>query len=830
MVRDIRFALRRLAATPLFTTFANLSLAVGVAITTAVYSVVDAVFLRGLGIHEPDRVAVIVTPDSGRLLTGTVSEPDFRDVQTAQTSFSHVAASATFVRRLALPSVTEMVIGESVSGSYFATLGVSASLGRTIQPSDDAGGGRVVMLSETLWRRRFASDPRMVGATVAISGEPFEIIGVAPASFSGPRGWLMGTQFWIPLGTESRLKESPRTAVTAAPRATSRDDRRLTVFGRLATDVTIAAASAEMQSIAARLDGFFPPRFGGKGVGATDRPWRAKTIAAISDDEDSAVRRFGMTLVALVGLVLVVACTNLGNLVLARGSTRLRELAVRSALGASRWQLVREQCVESVMLAAGGAFASYVMFELLRVVMDTEFSVAMPFGGRTTLAFHPALNVPALTIAVSSLLIALVVFGLEPAIQLTRTLDVRGALAGGSAAGPERGRRQRLLLRWQVAIAAGFFVIATMFVKYSIAEARHDSGIDLDRIGVAVLNFDTPEWNEPRARRTFDRVLDELRRDPSVEAASLSSGLPFGVPSTLRLFISPLEQTSAARMAPQVVTTIAATPSMFRTLGVEILRGRGFDDRDGPAAPRVVVLSEFTARRMFGTADVVGREMAVGQTRSTTATIVGVAADTDVGRIFAEPRPLAYVPMTQHYQPLITVVARASGSVTTAVGAMRDAIRRADPDVAVDTIGTGRSVLAGLFQVLRGLGMTAIGLGATTLLLAMAGLYGIQSHVIANRTREIGVRMSLGATAGQIKRMVLVDGYRPVLDGLIFGLSIGLVGRAIARAYLELDVAIVDPWMLVVTPIPLICAAFFACYLPARRAAAVDPNTALRRE
>src|SRR5438477_2389 len=724
MGRDIRLALRRLGATPLFTTFAILSLAVGVAITTAVYSIVDAVFLRGLGIHEPDRVAVIVTPYSGRLLTGTVSEPDFRDVQTAQTSFSHVAASATFVRRLALPSVTEMVIGESVSGSYFATLGVSAKLGRTIQPSDDAGGGRVVMLSDTLWRRRFASDPRIVGGTVAISGEPFEIIGVAPASFSGPRGWLVGTQFWIPLGTESRLKESPGTA---APRATARDDRRLTVFGRLATEVTIAAASAEMQTIAERLDESFPPRFRGKGVGATDRPWRAKTMAAISDDEDSAVRRFGMTLVALVGLVLVV-------------------------------------------------------------------------------------------------------FGLEPAIQLTRTLDVRGALAGGSAAGPQRSRRQRLLLRWQVAIAAGFFIIATMFVKYSIAEARHDSGIDLDRIGVAVLNFDTPEWNEPRARRIFDRVLDELRRHPSVEAASLSSGLPFGVPSALRLSISPLEQTGAARMDPQVVTTIAGAPSMFRTLGVEILRGRGFDDRDGPAAPRVVVLSEFTARQMFGTADVVGREMAVGQTRSPTATIVGVAADTDVGSIFADPRPLAYVPLTQHYQPLITVVARASGSVTNAVGAMREAIRRADPDVAIDTIGTGRSVLAGPFQVLRGLGMTAVGLGAITLLLAMAGLYGVQSHIIANRTRGIGVRMSLGGTAGQIKRMVLVDGYRPVLDGLIFGLSIGLVGRAIARAYLELDVAIVDPWMLVVTPIPLICAAFFACYLPARRAAAVDPNVALRSE
>jgi putative ABC transport system permease protein len=828
VANDIRLALRRLGATPLFTAFAILSLAAGVAITTAVYSIVDSVFMRGLGIREPDRVAVVVEPQSGRLLPGTVSEPDFRDLRASQTSFSHVAASATSVRRVAFPSVAQMVIGESVSGSYFATLGVRAALGRAIQPADDDGAVRVVMLSDSLWRRRFASDRRVVGTTVSISGEQFEVIGVAPASYNGPRGWLLGTQFWIPLGTESQLKEAPRPAWW---RGTPRDTRKLTVFGRLAPQATIAAASAELQTVAARLDRTFPPQYPGQGVAATDRPWRARTMADVAD-EDTGIRRFGMALVALVGLVLVVACTNLGNLVLARGTTRLRELAVRRALGASQWRLVREQCLESVMLAAGGAVASYVMFELLRVLMDAEIHMATPFGGRMTLEFHPVLNVPALTIAVSSLLVALVVFGLEPAIQLTRTIDVRGALAAGSAVGPPRRRRQQVLLRWQVAIAAGFFIIATMFVKYSIAEARHDSGIDLDRIAVAVLNLDSPEWNEPRARRMFDRVLGELRGHPSIETASLASGLPFGMPSSLRLAISPAERAEAAAVEPHMMTGIAGTPSFFRTLGVEILRGRGFDDRDAPGAPRVVVVSEFTARLVFGTADAVGRQVVVGPQAAAraTATIVGVAANTDVGSIFADPRPLAYVPLAQQYQPVVTVVARASGSVPNAVAAVREAVRRADPEVAVDTIGTGRTVLAGAFQVLRGLGLTAIGLGAVTLLLAMAGLYGIQSHVIANRTREIGVRMSFGATAGQIKRMVLLDGYRPVLDGLIFGLSIGLVGRAIARAYLELDVAIVDPWMLVVTPIPLICAAFFACYLPARRAAAVDPNVALRCE
>jgi len=532
MGTDTRLALRRLAATPLFTAFAILSLAAGVAITTAMYSIVDGVFLRGQGIRDPDRLAVVVTPYSGRLMTGVVSEPDFRDLQAAQTSFTHLSASATSVRRLASPSVTQMMIGEAVSGSYFATLGVGAELGRPIQPADDDAHARVVMLSDTLWRRRFSSDPRVVGTTVSISGERFEVIGVAPSSFSGPRGWLMGTQFWIPLGTESQLKEAPRQ--TTPPARSERENQRLTVFGRLAPAGTIAAASAELQTIAARLDRSFPPRFPGNGVAATDRPWRARTMAAVGD-EDNAVRRFGLLLVALVALVLVVACTNLGNLVLARGTTRVRELAVRRALGASTWRLVREQCLESVILAAGGAVASYIAFQLLSVLMDAEFSLPLPFGGNTMLAFHPVLNAPALTIAVASLLVALVVFGLEPAIQLTRTIDVRGALAAGSSGGPPRRRRQRILLRWQVAIAAGFFIIATMFVKYSIAEARHDSGIDMDRIGVAVLDFGTPEWNEPRARRMADRVLDELRTHPSIDTASLAGGLPFGVPSTLRL-------------------------------------------------------------------------------------------------------------------------------------------------------------------------------------------------------------------------------------------------------------------------------------------------------
>ena len=237
MVNDIRLALRRLGATPLFTVFAILSLAIGVAITTAVYSIVDSVLLRGLGVREPGRVAIVATPYSGRLLAGTVSAPDFHDLRAAQTSFSHMAASATLIRRVALPSATQMLMGEAVSGSYFATLGVSAARGRAIQPADDDGAARVVMLGDALWRRTFASDPRVVGTVVTISSQRYEVIGVAPPTFTGPRGWLASTQFWIPLGTQSDG---------------GRESRRLTIFGRLASTVTIAAAASEVRTIAAR--------------------------------------------------------------------------------------------------------------------------------------------------------------------------------------------------------------------------------------------------------------------------------------------------------------------------------------------------------------------------------------------------------------------------------------------------------------------------------------------------------------------------------------------------------------------------------------------------
>ena len=816
---DFTFAARRLRATPLFTIFAVLSLGLGVSVTTAVYSIVDAIFLKQSGIHDPDRVAFVVTPYDNRLLKGSVSEPDVMYLRGGLTSFSALSAVAPFSAAVTSSSTTEVFRGEGIDGAYFAMLGVRTTVGRAIDGADDDAAARVVVLSQVFWRARFGADPRIIGNTIRISGHSFEIIGVAAGPFEGATGLVPGTQFWIPLSSETSL----------APRTTSGTGRRrLLVFGRLAPAATIPSASLEVAAIGDRLDLEFPPRTTGNRPAASDRRWKARSATELSQ-QDEILHRFGFTIVALVALVLAVACTNLANLVLARGTTRQQEITVRYALGASRWRLVQEQCAESVLLAGGGAIAAWWMFQLLRVLLKFDFNFTLPMGERWTLAIQPELNGTGVAMAALSLLISLVVFGLEPAFQVTRARDIRGALAA-SAGGPPRVRRQRRLLRWQVAVAAGFFIIATMFMKETIAQARHDSGVAMERLGVLVLNLRGSEWPEARVRRTVERLLQEISADPSVQSVSAATGMPFGIPGGLQLALSSPGMSIGNHDQSHAAVGIAATPSIFKTHGIVMIRGRAFDERDQSGAAPVVVISELTARRIWGASDAIGRQLVVQDSSAwrATATVVGVARDTDVRRLLGDPHPLVYLPLSQRYGPPVAIAARSYGDATLAVRALRESLHRTEPDLVVDAIGAGRTILSGPFVLLRAAGVAALSLGVVTLMLAMAGLFGIQSHIVSYRTREIGLRMSVGATARQIHWLVLKDGCSSVVSGLAMGLFIGLAGRAIVRAYLDVEVQIVDPWMFLTVPVPLVLSAFCACYFPAQRAARVDPNVALR--
>ena len=800
----------------MFTIFSILSLASGVAITTAVYSVVDTLMLTDSGITQPDRAAFVVTPGSGRMQYGSLSDADFEQLKASQQSFSSLTAAMAISPSVTAMSNAAVLSAEAVEGTYFTTLGVAATYGRLIQPSDE--WARVAVLSDDFWRSDFAGDPNVIGRTVRVNGHTFEIVGVASRTYRGLFGSLRATSVWIPLGAEALLA-SKRPG----------QGERLLVVGRLAQGRTLTAASAELATMAARLDQELPLHAPGTLAAPIARRWSARSVASMSDD-DNSLRRFGMTLVGLVGLVLVVACTNLANLVLARGTARQGELAVRMAMGASRGRLIWEQCIESLILAAMGTIASYVMFQLVSAMMTMDFVIGVPFGGTATLSIRPALNGSAITVAIVSMLLALAVFGLEPAVQLARTLDIRSALAAGATGIRPRVGRQRMVIRWQVAIAAGFFIVATMFIRSTLSQARHDPGVDLDRLVVAVLSFENGAWDDERIRRTIDRIVKDGQGDAEVASISASTGLPFGVPALDAAVARPNDIDALKRPA---VVAVAATPSIFKTLGVEIVRGRGFNETDGPAAPPALILSELAARQFFSSGDPIGQQLAIRRPQhpDTTAIVVGVARDTDVRWIYSDRRPLIYLPLAQNFARAITVAARSTRDVGAAIQVLRETIRKADPDLAVTAIGTGDQILAGPFVLVRSLGLGTLYLGGFTLLLSMVGLFGVQSHVVAHRTREIGVRMSVGATAGQIKLMVLKDGYRPVIEGLALGLWGGLAGRFLLRAYTDLEnVTIFDPWMLLLTPIPLMAAAFCASYWPAARAASVDPTVALRCE
>ena len=831
--RDLALAARRLWQTPIFTVFAVLSLAVGVGLTTAVYSIVDTIFWTESGVAEPDRTAVIKSPDGvASDVRWIVSRPDYDDFRKSQRSFERLAASQVIYPAVATADTTEVLQAEAVDAEYFRVVGVNAALGRNLLPDDDAARASVVVLGHELWRLRFGADPAIAGKSVRIFGRPFEIVGVLPRDYGGiTPGPARATQLWIPLGSVNESLPLPSRG------RDGRGPRRLTMVGRLAAGVSIEAAQTEVAGLAAAFDRSHPLPPDATSGRATARHWRPETIRQLRARADQGLGRFGLLLIVLIALVLLVACTNLSNLVLARGTMRHQEFAVRRALGAPRWRLVREQCAESVILALLGGIGAYLLLRVLVTTMDAE----LPMAGNWIVSIQPEINATVLAVSAVAMLLSLLVFGLEPALQLTRKTDVRDDLASsaGNVVGVPKAKRQRTLLRWQVAISAGFFVVASMTVRYLAAEARHDSGIELDRIAVGHIDCYMQRWDEARVRRTIARILDEARREPGVEAAAASSGLPFGTTFEPGARFARPDDPKLAKGERDGGSLIISTPDYFRTTGTRIVYGRGFDDRDDATAPQVVVLSESTARSTFGTANAVGRQLLVRISPRTIpatdgpdvlTTVVGIAADTDTTHFFGRRSgDTVYRPLAQVYSPWMTLVVRA-GDPDHAAAAIRRAVRRADPDLALSGkhVGGGRRVLTGPYMFLRTAALTALGLGLVTLLLAMAGLYGVQSHIVAHRTREIGVRMSFGATASQIRSMVLKDGYRPVIQGLLIGLFIGFGGRALVRALFDGRVAVFDVWMFTLVPIPLLLAAFFACYLPARRASRVDPNIALR--
>jgi predicted permease len=820
--RDFTFAARRLRATPVFTIFAVASLALGVGATTAVYAAVYDLLWKPTDVRDPDRLVVLTQVTGARpRWMSVVRDADLEHLLSLDGSVERLAASSRLPATLTAATIAETLPGEVVTGSYFVTLGVQAARGRTIQPADDEPArASVIVISDRLWRTRLASDQKVVGRIVRLNGRPVEIVGVMSRGFAGLGGALSAqTDVWIP---------APALPVTGAGSA-----RMHAVIGRLRADRPVTDAAGDFAAAGQRLDAMMPLTNPGVPAGPPPaRRWSAISYADATIDLPNMP--VGQIVLTLVGLVLAVACANLANLVLARGTSRRHELAIRRALGASRWRLVREQLAESVVLAGLGALGAYAVVRALLVVLAIE----LPMGGRQFVQLAPTLNLRAMAAAAVALLGALILVGLVPAFQLTRR-ELRPFMTSDAGGLDQRWwRGQKRSITWQVAASLGLFLLGLICIRSVVEAARHDSGVDIDHIAVGYLS--TPnDWPSDRLLGALEAVVAAVRQQSGVEDAAVSSGLPFGTMTPGVSIVRPDQTLGSGNDY-----LVAATPGLFRTAGIPIVQGRAFDARDRYDANPVVILSEQTARRLFGTAEVTGREVRFrdwvnrsgpGQ-QGRVAVVAGVARDTDTSRLFSRSHGTVYVPLAQlihdpNFRMVLTVVARTPGDPAALIGPMRAAVNLADTDLAIGPgSGSGRIVLASAYVSIGILARLLGSLGVLAVVLSMAGLYGVLSHLTTRRTREMGLRMALGALRRDIVRLVLADGFRPVFEGLLIGLVIVTGVRVVLYYQYGGAVSIVEPVSSTLACFPLILAALLACYLPARRAARIEPTVALRDE
>jgi predicted permease len=725
--------------------------------------------------------------------------------------------------------------GALVSANYFEVLGVRPALGRLLLPDDDRPGApRVAILGHRSWQRMFGERADAIGRDVVINGLRYQIVGVAPASFRGLfNGGMVPAVAWVPIGA---ARDFPDSGVDRP----GRDSRLLSVAGRIKAGGSIEQVAAELQAIGRQLDREYPigqditdPRY--RAEYSISRPWVAERLTDIRMNTQMTPTINGLALAVLtcVGLVLVVACTNLANMTLARVGARRQELAVRLALGASRWRVVRESMVEQVAIALAGTAAGLAVARVLLVTTGGEMQWI-----NVAVSVEPRIGPMVLLVAAAAGMLALVIAGVAPAWRIARS-DVRETIAtGGSHGSLPRWRGRRLLILAQVAVSMLLLAAAAVFINQVRLSSALDGGYDLDRIAIARVDLVNQRVDPARADALVTRVVSRLRATPGVDAVAASVGLPVG--TAVVAGGSYVKRDAADQQNLARAIHVASTPSIFSTLGVAMVRGRAFTEDEASAAAPVVVINETVARRAFGRTDVVGQAIVLQRQAwvggppqlPRTFTIVGIAEDADASAVGRrdESSGVVYTPLATQYDRAIAFTVRTSGDPADQIGALRATIAEAAPDLAVEQLGTGRD-LAGPPTTFDRISATITGvLGAFALVLALAGLYGVLSHVVASRGREIGVRMALGGTPASIRALILRDGLAPVVWGVVAGGALGVIARVSLRPMFESLVPAMDPVALGLVPLLLIAAGIVACYLPARRASAVDPNVALRQE
>ena len=815
MFKDIQYGVRMLLKNPGVSLVAILTLALGIGANTAIFSGVNAFLMRPLPVPRPNELVRPMEVAEDRGMHDEMSYPDFLDYRAQSTSFVGLAAEDMVSAALDTENQNDVIWGQVVSANYFKMLEVKPILGRTFAPDEDktVGANAVLVLSHSLWQRRFGGDPNIVGKTVRLNNRQYEVIGVAPESFTGTK-FALALEFWAPISMVEEIRRAPK-------QLEYRGDHWMNVIGRLKPGVSLQQASADLSGIADRLNQAYPD--------SRSRDTQAKVMTETEgrfEDMAGLFRSGGAIAMAIVGLILLIACANVANLMLARAAARRKEIGIRLALGASRARLVRQLLTESLLLSVLGGGLGL----LLAVWVTKLMEGFVPVLQYTIVKDFFALDSRALVFTLVVSLATGLIFGLAPAWHSSNPNVV--PVLKGLPETPRVGRLRRFSLRnglvvAQVALSLMVLVCGGLFIKSFRQAQTMDPGFNNPNGLIVSLNPQLVGYDDEQARNFYRQLIERTRSLPGVDAVSLAQLLPLGDSSNFHGPILKEGETLVRGTAGRSIMVNTVAPGFFKTMQIPFVEGRDFDDRDQPKTQRVVIINQKMAEMLWPGESAVGKRIFIGDRDA--LEVIGVVKTGMYRSLAEDPRPFFYYASTQRRLGNMSLVVRSSRDPRGLVGAIRSEVQALDRRVPIFGVKTMSEHMTYALWAPNMAASFSLAFGVLAVLLSAVGLYSVMAYVVSQRTREVGIRMALGANRNDVMKMITKQGMWLAGVGVVIGLLLAL---ALVRVLSSLLIGVsgYDVGIFVLVPVLLAVVAFIACYLPARRAAKVDPLVALRYE
>jgi predicted permease len=805
---DLRYGLRGLAKNRGFSLVALLSLSLGIGANTTIFTLLNAIFLRPLPVRDPAGLVAVFTTDRRSPGLLPCSYLNYRDYRDHNTVFSSLALYLPVTMNLTGRGDPQLLMGQMVSGNYFDSLGVKPVVGRGFQPDEDASPGTVAVavISHPLWMRLYAGSPNVTRQTIEINGRPFAIVGVAPPGFVG-LNQLNAADLYVPL--------SMYTAVHPVPgQVLQRSSLLFWIVGRLRSGVSVPQASAAMGTLAAELERRYPENRG-RSLALT-----SVGEAAVSARTRPVISRAAAVLMTISALVLLIACGNVANLLLARAAGRNKEIALRLAMGATRTRLVRQLLTESLLLAlAGGALG----------LVEATWARGMLWGIRPATfnhaGFQPDLDLRVLLFTLAISILTGVAFGLVPALRASNAdlgtdLKDRGGIQGSFR---KVWRLRAVLVMGQVALSLVALIGAGLFVRSLQNAGQIDPGFDAAHLGIIAFNVRDQGYSEARGREFQQRALERAASVPGVISASLALDTPFHVSFSRKVLLPGQE------IAPEGRPTLTGVvwPGYLQTMAIPLLRGRDFSPLDARDSPRVVLVNEAAAAAFWPGRDPIGQRISF-TTDHSLFEVIGVARNANYQAIDEPPQALVYLSLNQYYFPMASLYVRTAGDPASVLPAVRKEVQALDRNLLFQAESCKISIRDLLWAQRISAGLLAA-FGVLALLLSSIGIYGVVAYSVRQRTREIGIRMAMGATAADVQLMIVREGVRLVAAGVSAGFLISFAAAGSVGGMLFMKNPR-DFFTFSLVPALLTLVGIVACWVPAIRAIRIDPSAALHEE